>query len=143
MIVATNSPVNDRVAILNFLYCHEDATTAAEHGLRFLGTFGLLNAHLLFTREVYPTSAYQSLANLAPAPSSKGGPGDRPGVPDGICIGDPKEIIAAVKRWESIGVDQINVLLNASEVLAQDQVLASLRLFAKEVMPVFASELGA
>ncbi|TMA33495.1 MAG: LLM class flavin-dependent oxidoreductase [Deltaproteobacteria bacterium] len=135
--------VNDRVAILNFLYCHEDATTAAEHGLRFLGTFGLLNAHLLFTREVYPTSAYQSLANLAPAPSSKGGPGDRPGVPDGICIGDPKEIIAAVKRWESIGVDQINVLLNASEVLAQDQVLASLRLFAKEVMPVFASELGA
>ena len=122
--------VNDRVAILNFLYCHEDATTAAEHGL-------------LFTREVYPTSAYQSLANLAPAPSSKGGPGDRPGVPDGICIGDPKEIIAAVKRWESIGVDQINVLLNASEVLAQDQVLASLRLFAKEVMPVFASELGA
>src|SRR5216117_2101812 len=57
-----SSVVNDRVAILNFLYCHEDATTAAEHGLRFLGTFGLLNAHLLFTREVYPTSAYQSLA---------------------------------------------------------------------------------
>jgi len=27
--------------------------------------------------------------------------------------------------------------LNASEVLSQDQVLASLRLFAKEVMPLF------
>jgi alkanesulfonate monooxygenase SsuD/methylene tetrahydromethanopterin reductase-like flavin-dependent oxidoreductase (luciferase family) len=129
--------VNDRVAILNFLYCHEDARAAAEHGLRFLGTFGILNAHLLFTREVYPTSAYQSLANLAPAPSQKGGPGDRPSVPDGICIGDPHGIIQAAKRWESIGVDQINVLLNASEVLTQDQVLASLRLFAKEVMPVF------
>jgi len=59
------------------------------------------------------------------------------GCADGICIGDPKGIIAAIKRWESIGVDQINVLLNASEVLTQDQVLASLRLFAKEVMPVF------
>ena len=129
--------MNDRVAILNFLYCHEDADVAAEHGLRFLGTFGVLNAHLLFTREVYPTSAYQSLANLAPSPSQRGGPGDRPGVPEGICIGDPRGIIAAVKRWESIGVDQINVLLNASEVLSQDQVLASLRLFAKEVMPVF------
>ena len=122
--------VNDRVAILNFLYCHEDADVAAEQGLRFLGTFGLLNAHLLFTREVYPTSAYQS-------PSQKGGPGDRPSVPDGICIGDPRGIISAAKRWESIGVDQINLLLNASEVLSQEQVLASLRLFAKEVMPVF------
>ena len=58
-------------------------------------------------------------------------------MPEGICIGDPAGIIAAVKRWESIGVDQINVLLNASEVLSQEQVLASLRLFAKEVMPVF------
>jgi alkanesulfonate monooxygenase SsuD/methylene tetrahydromethanopterin reductase-like flavin-dependent oxidoreductase (luciferase family) len=131
--------VNDRVAILNFLYCHEDAQVAAQRGLTFLGTFGLLNAHLLFTREVYPTSAYQSLANLAPSPSAKGGPGDRPGVPDGICIGDPHGIIEAVKRWESIGVDQINVLLNASEVLSQDQVLASLRLFAREVMPAFGS----
>jgi len=129
--------VNDRVAILNFMYCHEDAKVAAEDGLRFLGTFGLLNAHVLFTREVYPTSAYQSLANLAPSASAKGGPGDRPSVPDGICIGDPHGIISAAKRWESIGVDQINMLLNASEVLSLDQVLASLRLFAKEVMPVF------
>ena len=131
--------VNDRVATLNFLYCHEDAEVAAERGLRFLGTFGLLNAHLLFTREVYPTSAYQSLANLAPAPARAGGPGDRPSVPEGICLGDPRAVIEAAKRWESIGVDQINFLLNASEVLPQDQVLASLRLFAKEVMPAFAS----
>ena len=29
-------------------------------------TFMLLNGHLLWTREVYPTAAYQSLANLAP-----------------------------------------------------------------------------
>ena len=29
--------------------------------------FMLLNGHLLWTREVYPTGAYQSLANLAPA----------------------------------------------------------------------------
>jgi alkanesulfonate monooxygenase SsuD/methylene tetrahydromethanopterin reductase-like flavin-dependent oxidoreductase (luciferase family) len=130
--------VNDRVAILNFLYCHEDADAAAADGLRFLGTFGILNSHLLFTREVYPSSAYQSLANLAPAPSRSGGPGDRPGVPDGILIGDPRGIVEAVKRWESIGVDQINLLLNASEVLSQEQVLASLRLFAREVMPAFA-----
>ena len=129
--------VNDRVATLNFLYCHEDSEVAAERGLSFLGSFGMLNAHLLFTREAYPTSAYQSLANLAPAPSKLGGPGDRPSVPEGMCLGDPQAIIQAVKRWESIGIDQINFLLNAVEVLPQDQVLDSLRLFAREVMPAF------
>src|SRR3990172_12975076 len=129
--------VNDRVATLNFLYCHEDSEVAGERGLLFLGTFGLLNAHLFFTREAYPTSAYQSLANLAPAPSKMGGPGDRPSVPEGMCLGDPQAIIQAVKRWESMGVDQINFLLNAVEGLPQDQVLDSLRLFAREVMPAF------
>jgi len=130
--------VNDRVSTLNFLYCHEEAKIAAERGLRFLGTFAMLNAHLLFTREVYPTSAYQSLANLAPAPSRSGGaPGDAPRVPDGLCLGDPEQIVRAVKRWESIGVDEINFLLNASEVLPQQQVLDSLQLFAREVMPAF------
>ena len=131
--------VNDRVATLNFLYCHENAELAAERGLLFLGNFGLLNAHLLFTREAYPTSAYQSLANLAPAPVRKGGPGDRAAVPEGMCLGDPGQITEAIKRWESIGVDQINFLLNSVEVLPQEQVLDSLRLFAAEVMPVFRS----
>ena len=42
-----------------------------------------------------------------------------------------------MKRWESIGVDEINFLLNAVELLPQEQVLESLRLFAREVMPVF------
>ena len=131
--------VNDRVATLNFLYCHEDARLAAERGLMFLGNFGMLNAHLLFTREAYPTSVYQSLANLAPAPTKKGGPGDLPGVPEGMCIGDPSHVIQQIKRRESIGVDEVNFLLNSVEVLPQEQVLTSLRLFASEVMPTFES----
>jgi len=130
--------VNDRVSTLNFLYCHEDAEVAAERGLLFLGTFGMLNAHLLFTREAYPTSAYQSLANLAPSAARKGAsPGEGPKVPEGMCLGDPNQIIQAVKRWESVGVDQVNFLLNSVEVLPQEQVLESLRLFAREVMPAF------
>jgi alkanesulfonate monooxygenase SsuD/methylene tetrahydromethanopterin reductase-like flavin-dependent oxidoreductase (luciferase family) len=131
--------VNDRVATLNFLYCHENRDVASERGLLFLGTFGILNAHLLFTREAYPTRVYQSLANLAPAPTRQGGPGDRPGVPEGICLGDPRHVIEQIKRWQSIGVDEINFLLNSVEVLSQAEVLASLRLFASEVMPAFSS----
>ena len=130
--------VNDRVATLNFLYCHEDPKAAAATGLFMLGVFGLLNAHLLSTREAYPTRAYQSLGNLAPRASSEdGSPGDRRAVPEGIAIGDPQQILAAVKRWEAIGVDSINFIVNASEIIPQAQVLESLRLFAREVMPVF------
>ena len=60
-----SSLVNDHVSTLNFLYCHADDAVATSVGGRILQTFGLLNNHLLWTREVYPTRAYQSLGNLA------------------------------------------------------------------------------
>ena len=101
--------------------------------------FGLLNGHLLWTREVYPTAAYQSLANLAPAASGRGSdnPEERRPVPDGIAIGDPTSILKAVKLWEEVGIDGINFVLNTTELIPQEQVLDSLRLFAAEVMPAF------
>ena len=131
--------VNDRVATLNFLYCHEDLGEGAATGMALLGNFGLLNSHLLFTREAYPTSAYQSLGNLAPRPtrSDAGSPGDTARIPEGMCIGDPERIIRAIAEWESIGVDDINFLLNAAEVVPQEKVLESLRTFARDVMPAF------
>ena len=59
-------------------------------------------------------------------------------VPEGLCIGNPDRIIEAVRKWEAVGVDRINFLLNANETVPQHQVLDSLRLFAREVMPKFA-----
>jgi hypothetical protein len=41
--------------------------------------------------------------------------------------------------WEEIGVDGINFIVNTAEVVPHESVLASLRLFATEVMPAFAS----
>ena len=71
--------VNDRVATLNFLYCHEDAELAAQRGFVFLGIFGMLNAHLLFTREAYPTQRLSVARQPRAAPSrGGGGPGDAP-----------------------------------------------------------------
>jgi alkanesulfonate monooxygenase SsuD/methylene tetrahydromethanopterin reductase-like flavin-dependent oxidoreductase (luciferase family) len=133
-----SSVVNDKVSTLNFLYCHEDPELAAKRGLQMMGLFGLANAHLLWTREAYPTRAYQSLGNLAPSGSTDAGdPGRDRGVPEGMAIGDPDAIVRAIERWESIGVNGINFLLNAMETLPQEQVLESLRLFAREVMPSF------
>jgi alkanesulfonate monooxygenase SsuD/methylene tetrahydromethanopterin reductase-like flavin-dependent oxidoreductase (luciferase family) len=132
--------VNDQVAVLNFLYCHEDIDTAAKRGLSMLGTFNVLNSHLLFTREAYPTSAYGLLANLAPgARKETGSPSEAKRTPEGICVGDPAHIVRAIKEWESIGVDCVNFLLNATEFLSQQEVLDSLQLFAREVMPAFDS----
>ena len=102
-------------------------------------TFGLSNAHLLWTREAYPTSAYQSLGNLAPPAAKKetGAPGERRPLPEGVAIGDPSRIVEEIERWDSVGIDGINFMLNAMEQVPQQQVLDSLRLFAAEVMPKF------
>jgi alkanesulfonate monooxygenase SsuD/methylene tetrahydromethanopterin reductase-like flavin-dependent oxidoreductase (luciferase family) len=140
-----SSLVNDQVSTLNFLYCHPDDAVAMSVGGRILQTFGVLNNHLLWTREVYPTRAYQSLGNLAPGGGGKRGDrgdrGDSPGeprpIPDGIGVGDPDRIADAIKVWESVGVDGINFFVNAAEVVDQEDVLASMRLFAAEVMPRF------
>ena len=60
-------------------------------------------------------------------------------MPDGIAIGDPDRIVKAIKVWEEIGVDAVNFVLNTAEVVSQQDVLASMRLFAAEVMPAFRS----
>jgi alkanesulfonate monooxygenase SsuD/methylene tetrahydromethanopterin reductase-like flavin-dependent oxidoreductase (luciferase family) len=133
-----SAAVNDQVTTLNFLYCHEDPDRAAATGMRMVGGFGLNNAHLLWTREAYPTRAYQSLGNLAPAGGSdRSSPGDPRGIPEGIGVGDPDRLVGVIERWEALGVDGINFLLNSAETIPQDEVLASLRLFASEVMVKF------
>jgi hypothetical protein len=41
-----------------------------------------------------------------------------------------------LKWWEEVGVDRMTFLINTGETIPQEAVLGSLRLFAKEVMPV-------
>jgi alkanesulfonate monooxygenase SsuD/methylene tetrahydromethanopterin reductase-like flavin-dependent oxidoreductase (luciferase family) len=133
--------VNDRVHTMNFLYCHEDYREAARVGLPMVGTFNTLNAHLFWTREAYATRAYHALGNIGASlkqASNTDDPSARKGLPEGLGVGDPDHLVSVIKRWESIGVDGINFVLNAAEVVSQEQVLESLRLFAREVMPKFA-----
>jgi hypothetical protein len=58
-------------------------------------------------------------------------------VREGTPIGDPKACIEALKWWEEVGVDRMVFLINTGETIPQEQVLNSLRLFAREVMPAF------
>jgi alkanesulfonate monooxygenase SsuD/methylene tetrahydromethanopterin reductase-like flavin-dependent oxidoreductase (luciferase family) len=135
--------INDRVHTMNFLYCHEDYREAARAGLGMVGTFNTLNAHLYWTREAFATRAYHGLGNIGAALRQTSNPEDpsaKKGLPEGLGIGDPDHLVSVIKRWEAIGVDGINFVLNAAEMVTQEQVLDSLRLFAREVMPQFVTE---
>ena len=66
-------------------------------------------------------------------------PGTAAETPPGMCIGDPDQMIATLKEWESTGIDCVNFLLNANETIPQADVLASLELFARKVMPKFSA----
>src|SRR4030095_1141572 len=56
---------------------------------------------------------------------------------EGLALGGPERITRALKKWEAVGVDRVNFLLNTMEIIPQADVLDSLRLFAQEVMPAF------
>jgi alkanesulfonate monooxygenase SsuD/methylene tetrahydromethanopterin reductase-like flavin-dependent oxidoreductase (luciferase family) len=131
--------INSEVAAMNFMYCHEDRTRAAERGLQMVRQFNYLNTQQLWNREVFPTAAYKTLNNLAPGkgPKAPDDPTTERPVPEGLTIGDPQDIIRAIKTWEATGVDSINFLINCVEAIDQQDVLQSLRLFAREVMPAF------
>ena len=103
-----------------------------------IGNFQYLAGQLDMAKEAYPTKGYPSPGLLAATRRQAAGPGDGGQPPEGIAIGNPEQIVRELKKWEATGVDRINFILNASEVIPQEQVLESLRLFGREVMPHFA-----
>jgi alkanesulfonate monooxygenase SsuD/methylene tetrahydromethanopterin reductase-like flavin-dependent oxidoreductase (luciferase family) len=130
--------VNECVATVNFLNCHEDDEIGRLQGRRMMETFQLQSGQAINAREVpgrsYPTDGLlpqlrEQSAAVATSGSST--------VPDTLAVGDPDRIRKVLKRWESAGVDRVNFLLNTGTAVAHDEVLASLRLFAAEVMGDF------
>ena len=53
-----------------------------------------------------------------------------------IVAGDPDSCIKAAKLHEATGVDQLQFLM-ATETVAHDQVMESIELFGKQVIPAF------
>jgi alkanesulfonate monooxygenase SsuD/methylene tetrahydromethanopterin reductase-like flavin-dependent oxidoreductase (luciferase family) len=129
--------VNEQVNTVNFLYCHEDDKTGLEVGRRMADTFNYLATQLISAREVYSSRSYQSLGLLPQLRRQAVGPDANQQGGEGLALGGPERIVRALKNWESVGVDRVNFLLNANETIPQADVLASLRLFAREVMPAF------
>lgn len=129
--------VNEQVHTVSFMYCHEDSKEAATTGRKLLDTFNYATSQGVPIKEVYPSPLYQIGGFLPTLRQEALGPGDATGIPEGLAIGDPDRIIKAIKKWESIGVDGLNFVIQAAECLPQETVLESMRVFAREVMPAF------
>ena len=52
-------------------------------------------------------------------------------------IGSPDTVIKNLKMWQDMGVDRMVFIINTAEVIPQEKVLNSLRLFSEQVMPAF------
>jgi hypothetical protein len=123
---------------VNFLYCHEESETGTKVGMRMIQYFNYLAAQLDMAKEAVPTKSYPSAGLLPSLRRQASSPGEQAKAPEGIAVGNPAHLIGELRKWEACGVDRVNFLLNAAEIIPQEQVLSSLRLFAKEVMPAFA-----
>jgi alkanesulfonate monooxygenase SsuD/methylene tetrahydromethanopterin reductase-like flavin-dependent oxidoreductase (luciferase family) len=104
-----------------------------------IATFQYLAGQLDMAKEAWPTKGYPSPGLLAVSRRSAASPTAPGEPPEGIAIGNPDQVIRELKKWEATGVDLVNFILNANEVIPQDQVLESLRTFARDVMPAFTS----
>jgi alkanesulfonate monooxygenase SsuD/methylene tetrahydromethanopterin reductase-like flavin-dependent oxidoreductase (luciferase family) len=126
--------VNEQIATINFLYCHEDNAQGIATGRRVTDRFIPLATQFVHNPEAIPTRSGASQGLLATLRRQASGPG---AAPPGIAIGNPERITRELKKWEAMGIDCVNFVLNVLEVIPQEQVLDSLRLFAREVMPQF------
>jgi hypothetical protein len=126
--------INEQVATINFLYCHEDNAQGVATGRLVTDRFVPLATQFVHNPEAIPTRSGASQGLLATLRRQASVPG---GAPPGIAIGNPERITRELKKWEAMGVDCVNFVLNVLEVVPQEQVLYSLRLFAREVMPNF------
>ena len=109
----------------------------ARGGIRVASMFSYMASQLLSAKEVLPTNSYPSAGLLPALRRESGGPGDAAKSFKGVTMGTPDDVAGAIRQWEAIGYDGINFIAQFMEVVPQQYVLDSMRLFAEEVMPQF------
>ncbi len=58
---------------------------------------------------------------------------------NGICVGDPDDVIATVKRFQDIGLDQLVMVPVVGSQTPHEKTLESIRLLGEKVLPQFRS----
>jgi alkanesulfonate monooxygenase SsuD/methylene tetrahydromethanopterin reductase-like flavin-dependent oxidoreductase (luciferase family) len=123
------------------MYCHPDDAHARRTGEELIGIFGYMAGQTVEISEAYPANNYAALGLLGVLRPDPNAPDDAKKPPaTGLCFGSPAALIDTVARWEAAGADQLVFMIQAREHLAQTDVLDSLRLFARDVMPHFSTQ---
>jgi alkanesulfonate monooxygenase SsuD/methylene tetrahydromethanopterin reductase-like flavin-dependent oxidoreductase (luciferase family) len=137
--------VNEQVNGVTFCYVDETDEEAQKWGTKLAYTFAHLAAHLVGISSVYPSAAYKTpgLLFAVRQGTEERAPGGGGAIREGMAIGSPQTVIKNIKMWQEIGVDRMVMIINTGEVIPQERVLKSMRLFAEHVMPAFDPDAGA
>jgi alkanesulfonate monooxygenase SsuD/methylene tetrahydromethanopterin reductase-like flavin-dependent oxidoreductase (luciferase family) len=136
--------VNEQVNGVTFLYVDETDEEAQVWGTKLAYQFSYLATHLIGISSVYPSRAYKTPGLLFALRTGRDekAPGGGGVIREGMGIGSPQTVIKNLKMWEEIGVDRMVFIINTAEVIPQEKVLNSLRLFAEHVMPALDRDAG-
>ncbi len=152
--VPIGDAVNADVACVTTFLCHEDEEVALERGLEGANFFGYSLAHYYVFGRHQPAvtdvwaeyQARRAQHGYAPeAVEAARAAGDRLGAKvveqgtEGLrgAIGTPDQIREYLRRYEECGIDQV-ILCSQSGRTRHEDIMESLELFGREVLPEFA-----
>ena len=123
--------------ICDFVYCDEDADTAAERGPHYIATYleSVLEHYEIMGEHFKNTKGYEAYAGAAGALRRMGMSGFLEGFLDATAHGTPAQVIEKYRaRWELMGPFEAAPGFRFGGI-PFEQAEASMRLFAREVLP--------
>jgi alkanesulfonate monooxygenase SsuD/methylene tetrahydromethanopterin reductase-like flavin-dependent oxidoreductase (luciferase family) len=121
--------VNANIAMVTGFSCHHDEEEAIRRGLEAFQYFGYGMGHFYAHGQHRPgrTHLWERFQIARP---------DLPVVARGNGIGTPAQLSERMDQYQAAGVDQV-ILLQQAGRNSHENIIASLELFAAEVMPKF------
>jgi alkanesulfonate monooxygenase SsuD/methylene tetrahydromethanopterin reductase-like flavin-dependent oxidoreductase (luciferase family) len=144
----------DKIMTIAPALCLEDGDEAREI---FKSSYGLTAAHFTVYFDTIPAFAEMTKDIPRPIPQSKlrqmikdlkgrkdvrgpfagGGVSKENLYKNGICVGSPDEVIATLRRFEEVGLDQVVLIPVIGWYMPHEKVLESIRLMGEKVIPHF------
>jgi len=123
--------------ICDFVYCNPDPDVAAERGVRYIATYleSVLEHYEIMGDHFKDTAGYEAYADAAEVLQRIGSTGFLEGFLDATAHGTPEQVIQKYRdRWELLGGFEAAPAFRFGGI-PYDDAEASLRLFAREVLP--------
>lgn len=123
--------------ICDFVYCHEDPDVATERGVQYIATYldSVLEHYEIMGEHFKDTKGYEAYADAAEVLARIGSSGFLEGFLEATAHGTPEQVLAKYRaRWDLIGGFEAAPAFRFGGV-PYDQAEASLRLFARDVLP--------